>query len=159
MSRVSTGAKELVLEVKRGRNVVTRGWKSRWNQGGSWNAGTEKPDPYHPSLPYVVTINGFQVLLRSITCLPSYPTGRRYLPYSSPTECMCLIQSENDWQDPHPTPCTLDIKVDWGPLFHVASPLSWPAVLTASHTLINFISLTFCLISGNPFPTHTRSMT
>ena len=83
MSRVSTGAKELVLEVKRGRNVVTRGWKSRWNQGGSWNAGTEKPDPYHPSLPYVVTINGFSVLLSSITCLPSYPIGRRYLPYSS----------------------------------------------------------------------------
>ena len=39
------------------------------------NAGTEKPDAYCPSLPHVVTINGFQVLLSSITCLPSYPIG------------------------------------------------------------------------------------
>ena len=56
----------------------------------------EKPDPYCPSLPHVVTINRFQVLLSSITCLPSYPIGRRYLPYSSPTQYMCLIQSAND---------------------------------------------------------------
>ena len=33
----------------------------------------EKPDPYHPSFPHVVTINKFQVLLSIITCLPSYP--------------------------------------------------------------------------------------
>ena len=52
-------------------------------QGGSWNAETEKQNPYHPSL-HVVTINGFQFLLSSINCLPSYPIGRRYLPYSSP---------------------------------------------------------------------------
>ena len=37
-----------------------------------------------PSLPHVVTINGFQVLLRAITCFPSYPIGRRYFPYSPP---------------------------------------------------------------------------
>ena len=42
-----------------------------------------KPDPYHLSLPHVVTINGFQVLLTNVTCLPSYPIGRRYLSYSS----------------------------------------------------------------------------
>ena len=60
----------------------------------------EKPDPYRLSCPHVVTINGLQVLLNSITCLPSYPTGRRYLPYSSPTQYTCLIQSENDPQDP-----------------------------------------------------------
>ena len=34
----------------------------------------KKSDPYHPSLPYIATINGFQVLLSSITYLPSYPT-------------------------------------------------------------------------------------
>ena len=39
----------------------------------------EKPDPYRPPLPHVVTINGFQVLLSNITCLPSYPIGRRHL--------------------------------------------------------------------------------
>ena len=63
--------------------MVTQGQKSRWNQGGSCNAGMEKPDPCRVSLPLLVTINGFQVLLSSITCLPSYPIGRRYLPYSS----------------------------------------------------------------------------
>ena len=31
----------------------------------------------------------------------------------------------------------------------VGSPLSWPAVLTVSPTLINFILLSFCLMSGN----------
>ena len=36
-----------------------------------------------PFLPHVVTINGFQVLLRTITSFPSYPIGRRYVPYSS----------------------------------------------------------------------------
>ena len=87
MSRGSTGAKELALKIKRGGNVVTQGQKSRQDQGGSWNAGTEKPDPYRLSLPHVVTINGFQVLLSSINCLPSYPTGRRYLPYSPLHPC------------------------------------------------------------------------
>ena len=24
----------------------------------NWNVGTEKPDPYRPSLPHVVTVNG-----------------------------------------------------------------------------------------------------
>ena len=41
------------------------------HQRGSWNAETEKTDSYHPPLPQVVTINKFQVLLGSITCLPS----------------------------------------------------------------------------------------
>ena len=71
----------------------------------------EKIDPYHPSLSHVIkTINGFLVLLRSITCLPSYPIGRRYLPYSPPTQYTCLIQSANDPQDPYLTPCTLGYK-------------------------------------------------
>ena len=76
MSRVSRGAKELALKIKRGRNVVT------------------------------------QELRSSIICLPSYHIGRRYLPYSFPTQYTCLIQSANDPQDPYPTPCTLGIKVD-----------------------------------------------
>ena len=52
--------------------VVTQGQKSRQNQGGSGNAGMEKTDPFHLSFPHVVIINGFQVLVSSITCLPSY---------------------------------------------------------------------------------------
>jgi len=84
MSRVSKGAKELALKIKRGGNVVTQERKSREKQGGSWKAGTEKPDLYRPFLPHVVTINGFQVLLSSITYLPSDRIGRRYSAYSLP---------------------------------------------------------------------------
>ena len=36
--------------------------------------------------------------------------------------------------------------------FKVSSPLSYPAVLTASPILINLIFLSLCLMSGNPFP-------
>ena len=84
MSRVSKGAKELALKIKRGGNVVTQERKSREKQGGSRKAGTEKPDLYRPFLPHVVTINGFQVLLSSITYLPSDRIGRRYSAYSLP---------------------------------------------------------------------------
>ena len=80
----------------------------------SRNAQMEKPDPYCPCLPHVVTINGFQVLLSSITCLPSYSIGSRYLPYSPPrptTQYMCLIQSANDPQDLCPTPWALGLRV------------------------------------------------
>ena len=35
MSRVSKGAKELALKIKRGRKVETQGWKSRENRGGT----------------------------------------------------------------------------------------------------------------------------
>ena len=37
-----------------------------------------------PPIPSSITINEYQVLLTSITCLPCDPIGRRYLPYSSP---------------------------------------------------------------------------
>ena len=72
----------------------------------------KKTDPYCPSLPHVITVKGFQVLLSSIACLPTYPKGRRYLPYSSPHQYMCLIQSANDQQDPCPAVRTLSIKMD-----------------------------------------------
>ena len=36
--------------------------------------------------------------------------GRRYLPYYSPTQYTCLIQSTKDPQDPYPSPCTLGKK-------------------------------------------------
>ena len=86
--------------------------------------------------------------------------GRRFLPYSTSTQYTCLIQSASDPQNLYPTPCTLGIKVDKDPsLFNVSSPLSFPGVLTVSPTLINFILLSFCLISGNSFPTHTRTRT
>ena len=68
--------------------------------------------PYCPSLPHVLTINGILILLSSITCLPSCLLGRRYLPYSSPTQHTCLIQSANDLKGPCPTLCTLGMKVD-----------------------------------------------
>ena len=37
-------------------------------------------------------------------------------------------------------------------LFKISSPLSYPAVLTASPILINLIFLSLCLMSGNSFP-------
>ena len=43
-----------------------------------------RPLSTFPPIPNVVTICEFQVLLTSLTCLPSDPTRRRYLPYSSP---------------------------------------------------------------------------
>ena len=118
----------------------------------------EKPDPYRPSLPHGVTINGFQVLLSNITYLPAYPIGRRYLCPTVPPPS-CLIQSANDPQDPDPTPCTLGIKVDEGPLFNVGSPLSWPAVLTASPTLVLYFPLILSHVwkfFSNPHPDHDR---
>ena len=42
--------------------------------------------------------------------------------------------------------------MDQGRLLNIGSPLSQPAVLTASPTLINFILLSYCLMSGNSFP-------
>ena len=59
-----------------------------------------KTRPWCPSLPRGVAPNGFQVLLSSVACLPSCPVGRSYLPYSSPTQDTCRIQSANDPQDP-----------------------------------------------------------
>ena len=111
----------------------------------------------HLSLPDVVTVDGFQVLLSSINGLPSYPIRRKYFSYSSPTQYRCLIHSANDLQDPCPTPCILPMKVDQGPLFNIHSPLSWPTVLTTSPILIIFMSLSFCLMSGNFFPTGDKT--
>ena len=67
----------------------------------------EKPDPYHPSLLHVVTINGIQVFLSSTTCLPSYPMGEGIWLTLPHTQCTCLTQSANDPQDPYSIPCTL----------------------------------------------------
>ena len=169
----------------------------------------EKPDPYRPSLPHVVTINGFQVLLSNITYLPSYPIGRRYLCPTVPPPS-CRIQSANDPQDPDAGKGrrrqqrmrwldnitnsmntslskiqeTVKDRETWHAVVHgvtkswtqvsnwttmessdnnnnnmVGSHLGWPAVLTVSPILINFISLSFCLISGNSFPTCARTTT
>ena len=90
---------------------------------------------------------------------PLLPHREKVFALLFPTQYTCLIQSANDPQDPYPTPCTLGIKVDQIPLFNVSSPLSWSTVLTASPTLINFISLSFCLMSGNSFPTCNRTKT
>lgn len=93
-------------------NVVTQGQRADKTREGHGNSGEGKTDPYHPSLFCIVTINGIQVILSSITCRFSYPIGRRYLPFSSlPTQYMCLIQSEMTL-DPYLTPCTLGIKED-----------------------------------------------
>ena len=108
MSKVSTGTKELARKIKRGRNAVPWGQKSKQNWG-SWNAGMEKQGPHRPSQPCVVTVNGFQVLLNSITCLPSYPIGRRYLPYSFLHQYtwMEVLYASSNQQMAHKTPVPL----------------------------------------------------
>ena len=119
----------------------------------------EKPDSYHPSLPHVVTVNGFQVLLRSIACLPSYPRGKRYLSYSPPQPLISICASSN-LQITCKTPIPLLVPwlwVDYGPLFNIHSHLRWPALLTESPILINCTSLSFCLKSGNSFPTQPQA--
>ena len=157
MSRVSKGAKELALKIKRGGNVVTQERKSREKQGGSRKAGTEKPDLYRPFLPHVVTINGFQVLLSSITCLPSYPRENVFaLLFPHP---VYMPHPISKWPT-RPRSHSLYPGYKSGlrtPPFKVGSPLNWPAVLTASPTLIRFILFSFCLMSGNSFPTCART--
>lgn len=69
-------------------------------EGGAWNAGTEKPDP-SLSLPHAVTINGFQVLLSNITCLPPTPQEEASA-LLDPHQYTSLIQSANAPQDPCP---------------------------------------------------------
>ena len=71
-------------------NVVTQGWKGLEMQEWKNQTLIVLPSPH------------CNYYWNSIICLPSYPIGRRYLPYSSPTQYMCLIQSANDPQDPIP---------------------------------------------------------
>ena len=108
-----------------------------------------------PPLHIFVTINRFKVFLSSISCLPFYPIGRKYLPHFPPTPSSIPTSSNQLMicKDPYPAPCTLGIKMHKGPLFNTGSPLKWPAILTVSSTLINFISFSFCLMSVNSFPT------
>ena len=49
--------------------------------------------------------------------------------------------------------------MDYRPLFNDGSPLSRPTVLTASHTRLNCVHLSFCLKSGNSFPTRAWTVT
>ena len=79
----------------------------------------KKQDPQQLSLPHVVTVGGFQVLLSSINGLPSYPISRKCFSYSSPTQYMCLIHSANDPQDPYHTPCTLAMSGLRTPVQHL----------------------------------------
>ena len=116
-----------------------------------------KTRPYHPSLPHVVTINGFQVLLSSITCLPSY--------FKKIFICLTLALHR-----PPRICASSNQQMISRPLYHAYKSrlsicvqcwfsLSWPAVLTVSPTLINLISLSFCLLLGNSFPTCVQTTT
>ena len=65
-------------------------------------AGVERPDPCCPSRPYAVTVIRSQVLLTGGTCLPSYPTGRRHLPYSSPPSIRASSNQQTTCKTPVP---------------------------------------------------------
>ena len=118
-----------------------------------------RPLSTFPPIPKVVTVNEFQVLLTNITCLPSDPRGRRYLPYSSPHPVYMphpiskwpTRPQPHSWRSGYKSGLRTPVQCRFSPAV--------PAVLTASPTLINFISLLFCLMSGNSFPTRARSTT
>ena len=109
-----------------------------------------RPLPSFP--PPGVTVNGFQVLRSSISCLLSYPTGRRYLPYSSPTQYTCLTQSANDPQDPSHSVYPGCRRGPRSPVQRGPSP----ELLLLSPALTHLVSLSSCLMSGNS-PTCTRT--
>ena len=69
--------------------------------------GTERPDPYHPSLLHVVTING---IVKPVS--PLTPEGEGTLP-TLPSSSICASSNQQmTCKTPYPTPCTLGIKVD-----------------------------------------------
>ena len=75
----------------------------------------KKTDPYPPCPPPCCNYSRISGPPEQYNLSPLLPhIGRRYLPYSSPTQYMCLIQLANDLQDPYLTPCTLAIKMDQG---------------------------------------------
>ena len=118
----------------------------------------KKPDPYRPSLPHVVTKSGFQVLLSSITCLLSRPTGRRYLPYSSPPS----IPASSNQQMTHKTPVRSSYPgYKNGLRTRVQRWLSLELACcsnSVSHSNKLYFP-SFCLMSENSFPTRSWIMT
>ena len=121
----------------------------------------KKQDSQHCSLPHVVTVDGFQVLLSSINGLPSFPIRRKYFSYSSPTQYRCRINSANDPQDPYPTPCTLAMSGLWTPVQH---PFSF-ALACSSNRVPHSNKLYFPLILSqvwkffpNPYPDHNKEV-
>ena len=65
-------------------------------------SGSGKTRPCFPSLPHAVTVIGSQGLLTGGTCLPSYPTGRRHLPYSSPPKLRASSNQQTTCEAPVP---------------------------------------------------------
>ena len=82
---------------------------------------------------------------------PLLLTGRRYLPYSSPTQKACLLQSANDPQDPPSDSLSPGYKNGLRILFNVGSPWSWPTVLRVSPSHKLYFPL-ILLQEGGPLP-------
>ena len=74
------------------------------------------------------------------------------------TQYTCLIQSANDPQDPYPTPCYPGYKNGLRTSVQGRFSLELGCYSNSAPTLINFISLSFCL-SGNSFPTCPQTTT
>ena len=135
-----------------GHRVVTEGQKSRWNQGGSWNAGTEKPDPYRPSLPSAITI------MKEYNPSPRPPHREKVSALLFP-DPVYMPPPISKWPA-RPLSHSLypGYKSGLRTLFNVVLP--WAGLLFSEHLpLINLISVSFCLMSGNSFPTCTWTTT
>ena len=101
----------------------------------------EKPEPYGPSLPHIVAINGFQGLLSSITSVPSYPPQGEGI-------CLALpppgIRASSYQQMTCKTPAhSLYPGYKSGLRIPAQRPFSLelPTVLTVSPSLINYFPL------------------
>ena len=110
-----------------------------------------KPRPYHLSLPHAVTING-----TASPFSPPTPQGEDVCPTLPPPS----IHASSNQQMTHKTPshslypgCKSGLRT---PIQHWFS-LELARCLTASPTLINLISLSFCLMSRNSFPTRAQT--
>ena len=87
MSRVAKGAKELGLKIKREREECDNPrTKEQIEPRRVLEGGNGKTRPFSSFPP-----PRCNYWWNSVTCLPSYPIGRRCLPCSSCIQCMCLV--------------------------------------------------------------------
>ena len=140
--------------------------RTRWTRRVLKCRKRKKPGPCHSSLPHVVTTEEFLGPPEHYNIFSPTPYREKAFICLSLTrnQYTNLIQSANDLQ--RPLSSSLHPGYKNGPRTHVQCGLflsgSQPDMLPVSvpsPTLINFILLSFCLLSGNSFPTHPWATT
>ena len=136
--------------------------RTRWTRRVLKCRKRKKPGPCHSSLPHVVTTEEFLGPPEHYNVFsPILGEGIWFL--LPATSIQTSSNQQMTYKDPYPAPCILAIKMDQGPMFSVGSSSgSQPDMLPVTvpfPTLINFILLSFCLLSGNSFPIHPWATT